>query len=177
MKNQSLILLNLILISFSFFARTAHGYEEPSKVQRSIRDMIKLSPDIQAHVDRALKLFRDKEECGTVNEGKRDKGSKACTDLLTLDKAQAASAAALKACQAKCSAGAASALQVKAAKAKGAAALELAKCVDQACNDECAQKEKLFEIELDQYLKGTMMESLQMDTFKDKRGAYIWMNK
>ena len=170
MKMQNvLMVLVLALTTFSF--APAQAFQD-SKVQKTLRELVE-SPEIKAHVDRAMSLFRAEEKCGTKDEAKRPKGSKACTDLFTYDKAQAASDAELKACKAKCSAGAAGA---KAPNAKGAEA-DLAACVDKACEDECTMKELVFKLNLDSYLKGSMMESLEMKSYFSKRSEKIFLNK
>jgi hypothetical protein len=166
-------LFSFFVFAFVFTSRiiSAQAFEE-FDVQKSLRDILKSNPAVSKYVDEAMKLFRE-TECSKSGELKRPSGSKRCTDLLSYDKAEAASAADLKACEAKCSAGAAGA---KPANGKGQDA-DLAKCVDQACKDECARKEVLFKLELDHYLKGSMMESLQMNEYMSKSGATIWMNK
>jgi hypothetical protein len=168
---RSIRLLFMILISL-FFVKTADAFEE-SSVQRSIREVLKSNPEVGKFVDEAMKLFRDQEKCGSSAASARPEGSKKCTDLFSYDKAEAASAADLKACEAKCTAGAAGA---KPANGKGNVA-ELAKCVEQACKDECSRKELIFKLNLDSYLKGSMKESAEFNEFLSKRGATIWMNK
>ena len=165
------VLRVLILTLFAFPMSSAYAFED-SKFQKTVRELLS-SPEMKAHVDRAMKLFRDDEQCGTKEETKRPKGSKACTELFTYDKAQAASDAELKACKAKCSAGAAGA---KAANAKGNE-VDLAACVDKACEDECSMKELVFKLNLDSFLKGSMMESMEMESYFAKRGAKIFLNK
>jgi hypothetical protein len=173
MKFQNLLSVLTPIFVLVSIVSPARAFDESSSTSRTIREILKSNPEVGKFVDEGMKLFRDSEGCGTSAEPKRPNGSKKCTDLFSYDKAEAASAADLKACEAKCTAGAASAKPVN---GKGSVA-DLAKCVDQACKDECSRKEVLFKLNLDGYLKGSMMESLQMNEFMSKRGATIWMTK
>lgn len=175
MKLKSL-LLAMSLASFAATSASAQTSGGKVESQRSIRDLIGMSPEMKKHVDRAMNMFRAEETCSTKPNRSN---SKLCTEALTFDKALAANAAELKACQAACVAGAAGATTAssitkprpnrptKASASKTAA--DLASCVDKACSDECLWKERLFEVELDRYLKGSMMGKFKMNEFMSKR--------
>lgn len=142
-----------------------NAYEDESKIQRKVLEMVQISPKLKAYADEAMRLFRDKEGCGTRDESKRPPGSKPCGDLTSVEQAEARSAADLKACQDACNKDAAGAVAASVAKAqaKGKEAADLAKCVDDGCKEECSRKEILFRTELDQFLKGSFKSHIQMN--------------
>lgn len=151
--------ISLVVPFASFFTPGALAQTGPQKVesQRSIRDLIGMSPEIKKHVDRAMNMFRAEESCSTKSNRS---SSKLCTEVLTFDHALKANAAEQRACQAACVKGASGSTSSQRSKAT-----DLASCVDKSCADECLRNEKLFEFELDRYLKGSLLKKYDMNEF------------